>query len=193
MHHVVPQGNGRCSIVLNDGDRFSYLRRLEGIAADLGWTVHASCLMDTHHHAVVETPEPNLGVGMRRLLGGHARWFNLRHDREGTLFAPHYWSRSIRDDAALYQSCLYVVLNPVAAGLCGHPAEWPWSSYSRTANVPDDIFVAGEERLLRMFGDSPAEARATYRAVVDACVERIQNSRAGDASGLRQAIEQMSD
>ena len=44
--------------------------------ASSGGSITASCLLDTHHHAIVETSEPNLGEGLRRILGGHSRWLN---------------------------------------------------------------------------------------------------------------------
>ena len=79
IHHAVPQGSSRRRIVEDDRDRTAYLNRFDRVGRDLGWIVHASSLMDTHHHAVVETAEPNLGEGMRRVQGGHARWLNARH------------------------------------------------------------------------------------------------------------------
>jgi len=39
------------------------------IRRKLGWVEHAGCLLDTHHYTIVETAEPNLGVGMQRLQG----------------------------------------------------------------------------------------------------------------------------
>ena len=69
VHHVLAQGNGRLPIVLDDPDRGELSRRFEEIADACGWVVHTSCLMDTHHHAILETSEPNLGRGMQRVLG----------------------------------------------------------------------------------------------------------------------------
>lgn len=85
IRHVVPKGNGGRRIVFDDRDRRRYLERFNAIAAERGWIVHASCLLETHHHAVVETPRPDLGRGMGLILGGHAAWLNRRHD--GTLVA----------------------------------------------------------------------------------------------------------
>ena len=99
IHHVIPAGNNGGRIVEDDRDRASYLARFARIRRELGWLCHASCLMDTHHHAVVETPMPNLGLGMRRLLGGHSHWFNLRHGQTGSVFVPHFWSRRLADEA----------------------------------------------------------------------------------------------
>lgn len=172
-HHVIPRGNGRHPIVLDDRDRHSFVTRFAAIRREVGWLSHASCLLDTHHHAVIETPEPNLGQGMRRLLGGHSRWMNVRHERKGSVFTPHFWSRRIQDDAWFFRACLYVVLNPVVAGICAHPAEWPWCSYRATAEGDPDAYAPGEERFLSMFASTPREARRCYVEVVQDRVDGI--------------------
>ena len=58
VHHVVAQGNGRRPIVEDDRDRVAIVNRLERIARELRWATVTSCLMDTHHHVVVQTAEP---------------------------------------------------------------------------------------------------------------------------------------
>ena len=61
-----------------------------------------------------------------------------------------FWSRRILDDGWLFRACIYVVVNPVAAGLCGHPREWPWCSYRSTAYGDPTAYAPGESRLLGM-------------------------------------------
>ncbi len=192
IHHVVPQGNGRRRIVEDDRDRNVYVRRFDRVARELRWSVYASCLMDTHHHAVVETAEPNLGVGLKRVLGGHARWFNERHGREGSVFRQHAWSRRIADEAHLFRACLYAVLNPVAAGARSHPREWRWCSYRATAEGDPEAYVGCEERFLRMFGDSPLEARRNYVKLVDEISENIVASQVPSGRGLWRTIDETS-
>jgi putative transposase len=170
IHHVVAQGSGRQRIVLDDRDRVSFVTRFAEIQRELGWLTHATCLMDTHFHGVIETPEPNLGLGMQRLQGGHSRWFNRRHGREGHVFRHRYWSKRITDERWLLRACLYVVANPVAADLCAHPRDWPWSSYRRTAEGDAEAFDVGEELLLEALGATPLEARRAYAAEVDSIV-----------------------
>jgi REP element-mobilizing transposase RayT len=191
IHHVIPRGNWSKHIVHDDRDRHAYVVRFAGIGRELGWLTHASCLLDTHHHAVVETPVPNLGPGMRRILGGHSRWMNVRHARNGSVFAPHFWSRRIRDEGWLFRACLYIVLNPVAAGLCAHPAEWPWCSYSVTAEGEPDVFAPGEERLLSMFGATPCEARRCYARIVQDAVEGILAERRLTPQALWDELRQL--
>ena len=135
-------------------------------------------LMDTHHHAVVETAEPNLGHGMQRALGGYAHSFNARHGREGHLFHGPFWSRRLYGDGHFLTACLYAVLNPVAAGICAHPREWPWCSYREIAAG------RGSERLMGLLGDDASEALATYVDVVDEAACAIRERRAADAREL---------
>ena len=90
---------------------------------------------------------------------------------------PHFWSRRLADEAWFFRACLYTVLNPVAAGLCTHPREWRWCSYRATAEGDPATFAPGEERLLRMFGNTPADARAMYATVIDDAVARIRAHR----------------
>ena len=172
IHHVVPQGNGRRAIVADDRDRHSYLSRFLGVAADRGWTIHASSLLDTHHHAIVETPHADLSDGMRRILGGHAAWFNARHGLEGSVFGERFWSVRVFDDRHLLRACLYTLFNPIAAGLVSHPRLWPWSNYRVVTEV------GCSERLRGVLGGAPAEADARFLALVDQGVERIHAERA---------------
>lgn len=190
IHHVVPQGNGRRRIVEDNRDRNAYLVRYARISRELGWLTHAGCLMDTHHHAVVETPTPNLALGMKRLQGGHARWLNARHGREGSV-KQNFWSRCIGDEGWFFRACLYVVLNPVAAGLCKHPCEWPWCSYEVTARGDPDRYEPGEKRLLGMFGDSPLEARSNYARLVGEMAERISEQRVRDGASLSRSLDEL--
>jgi putative transposase len=51
-----------------------------------GWICHAYVVMHNHFHLLVETPLPNLSLGMRQLNGLYAQWFNRRHNRSGHVF-----------------------------------------------------------------------------------------------------------
>lgn len=175
IHHLVTQGTGRGRIVRDDHDRRAYLGRFYREAASRGWLVHISSLLDTHHHAIVTTPHPNLGIGVGRVVGGHAAWFNARHDRSGALFSERFWSRRV--ESHLVQASIYVLLNPVAAGLVDHPRDWRWSSYvdvERGGCSPDIAAVTGGTEAFLRF--------------VEEAVERIHARRAGDARSCWRVI-----
>jgi REP-associated tyrosine transposase len=164
IHHLVTQGAGRGRIVLDDHDRRAYLGRFYREASSRGWLVHASSLLDTHHHGVVTTPNPDLGIGVGRVIGGHAAWFNARHSRSGGLFSERFWSR--RADLHLVRACVYVLVNPVAAGLVDHPRDWGWSSYVDVERVGCSADIAAVTGGTRAFpelrgGRRRADSRPT--------------------------------
>src|SRR3954468_21450381 len=61
VYHVMSRGNRRGRIFVDDEDRRKFLQTLSEACQKTGWEVHAYCLMNNHLHAVVETPDPNLG------------------------------------------------------------------------------------------------------------------------------------
>jgi hypothetical protein len=139
--------------------------------------VHASLLLDTHHHGVRTTPNPDLGIGVGRVVGGHAAWFNARHSRSGALFSERFWSR--RTESHLVRACIYVFVNPVAAGLVDHPRDWGWSSYAdveRGGCSADIAAVTGgtraflsyvEDAVERIRALRPRDARSCWRVIGD--------------------------
>jgi len=86
------------------------------------------CLMTNHFHLVLETVRPLLSAGMQRLNGRYAGWFNRKYGRTGHLFGDRFGARVVESDSYLAEVCTYVINNPVRAGLCAHPADWPWSA-----------------------------------------------------------------
>ena len=96
---------------------------------------------------------------MQLLNGRYARRFNLRHERVGHVFQGPYSATPTTRDEHLLEACRSIVLNPVRAGLCEHPADWPWSSYC------DDP----TELVRELLGDA-----ASFEAFVLAGVERLQ-------------------
>ena len=111
-------------------DRMTYLRMLGAAVRRYRWTCLSFCLMDNHFHLLLETPEPNLGVGMQHLQGAFAQKFNRRHTLVGHVFQGRYKNVRVTSDAQLVMALRYIALNPVAAGLCEDARDWRWSSYA---------------------------------------------------------------
>ena len=130
VHHVYARGNRQQVIYRDDLDRRRYLLLLAQVVVRQGWLCLAYCLMDNHVHLLIETPEPNLGAGMRRAHGLYAQSFNRRHRATGHLFQGRFGSVMQTNDAQLLVTARYIVRNPVASGLCDEPEDWPWSSHT---------------------------------------------------------------
>jgi putative transposase len=55
---------------------------------------------------------------IQKWKGSAAREINQHHKRVGTIWAPDYYDRCIRDQNHLYDSIACIYNNPVKAGLC---------------------------------------------------------------------------
>ena len=146
LYHVTSRGNARQKIYLDEEDRRLYLDLLGKEVTQQGWRCYAYCLMDNHYHLLIETPEPNLVAGMRRLNGVYTQVFNRRQRRVGHLFQGRYKAIVVDKDGYLRELCRYIVLNPVRAKAVKRPEQWPWSSYRTTVGeLPAPPWLAVEE------------------------------------------------
>ena len=99
VYHVTSRGNARQKIVRGDSDRQAFLSALAQVVDRFDWRCYAYCLMDNHYHLLIETPKPNLSLGMRQLNGPYTQAFNRRHRRVSSSICntSPVKSRPIRD------------------------------------------------------------------------------------------------
>ena len=128
IFHATARAGFGSRLFTDDLDRIDFLQLLCATAERFAWRCHAHCLMGTHYHLVVEATRAHLSDGMRRLNGDYARRFNKRHGRRGHLFEERFSSFVLRDEAHLQAAVVYVLSNPVRAGLCIDPRDWRWSA-----------------------------------------------------------------
>jgi hypothetical protein len=130
--------------------------------------------MPNHFHLLLKTGMTPVATVMRRLLTGHAVYFNRRHRRFGHLFQNRYKSILCQEETYLRELVRYIHLNPLRARLvddlkalkqypyCGHSAivgkakrEWQQVDY-----------------VLGFFGKRRTEARRGYQDFVARGVEQ---------------------
>ena len=100
--------------------------------------------------------------------GGFSRRTSLKYGRIAHLFRNRFGHKWIENEEQFVQVARYVVLNPVEAGICGHPSQWRWSSYRATIGVeraPEWLDVAGLLAHFEMF--NPADSCVGYRRFVE--------------------------
>ncbi len=165
LYHLTARGDRQEPIFEDDQDRLVFLDLLAKEVLQQGWVLYAFCLMGNHYHLLLETPEPNLVQGMRRLNGVYTQAFNRRHRRVGHVLQGRYKSILVDKEAYLRELCRYVVLNPVRAGMVASVQDWHWSSYLPTVGrmpCPPWLDAAAVRGL---FGDGAAARRAYERFV----------------------------
>ena len=166
VHHVFARGNGRQMIFLDDSDRSLYLALLARVVACKRWRCLAYCLMDNHVHLLIETPVPNLGPGMQWLHSRFAQRFNTCHGRTGHVFEDRFGSVLMGSDAQLWTAAAYIARNPVQAGLCARPTDWPWSSHRAIVDRVAIPFL-DQQRLLSYYDALGGDRLRRYREVVE--------------------------
>jgi REP element-mobilizing transposase RayT len=92
-------------------------------------------IMPNHVHFLAKIlPGNTLGSVMKVLKGFTAREVNRSMSRKGKFWQEDYFDRYIRDENHYFATISYIESNPVKAGLCKSPEDWPYSS-ARFKNV----------------------------------------------------------
>ena len=93
------------------------------------YELHAWSVMPNHVHLLVTFLEGReLGEELKVLKGVAAREVNVLLGRSGTFWFRDYYDRYMRNEDHFVQTRRYIDYNPVKAGLCEEPEEWPFSS-----------------------------------------------------------------
>lgn len=135
VYHVMSRGDRQNLICRDNRDKEIFMDTLEEACVRHGWRIHAFVLMDNHYHLLLETPEPNLVIGMKWFQGTYTQRINSRHKEWGHLFQGRYKALIIQADSGEYFSTVasYIHLNPVRAKILNFTthslSEFIWSSY----------------------------------------------------------------
>ena len=166
VYHITARGNARQDIFIDDADRQLFLDVLANTVDRYNWLCHAYCLMGNHYHLLIETPDPNLSLGMRQLNGVYTQRFNRLHNRVGHVFQGRFKAILVEKQSYLLELSRYIANNPVAAKLVKHPADYKWSSYLYTATQVKKPLFLSCNWLLAQFSQDRLKARKLYREFV---------------------------
>ena len=128
-YHVTQHATGKEVFFLDDDDRL-------GLEWTLGRTLERHraelidyCWMSNHIHLLLLLRIPNLRRLMQYLMARHVARFNNRHDRRGHLVQAPYHAEPVLTEGQYLEARRYIAMNPVKAGICARPEDWPWSGY----------------------------------------------------------------
>ena len=129
-YHVINRGNYRSDLFASPGAAPSFQQCLFEACERFSWRLHAFIIMRNHFHLAVETPEPNLSLGMKWLQGTWAIRFNRFRGEIGQPFQGRYKALHLEPGEALANVADYIHLNPVRAGVVplARLLEYRWSS-----------------------------------------------------------------
>ena len=165
--HIIQRGNNRMACFRGDSDYLLYLALLRELAEKLLCAVHAYCLMTNHVHLLLTPGAETACADLMRNLGQrYVQYFNSRYERTGTLWEGRFRS-CLTESAGYVLACYrYIELNPVRAGIVGHPSAYPWSSHMANAGLLSDGMLSPHAEFFAL-GNDLATRQAAYRALVE--------------------------
>ena len=174
FYHIINRGIAGEAIYADDNDRRKFLEYLETAVKRYTIMIHAYCLMTTHYHLIVETPNANISSAIQWLNVSYATYYNRKHNRHGHLFQGRFKSILINADEYLLELSRYIHLNPVMAKISESPEDYPWSSYRAYVKGGETILSwLQRDRLLSYFETTTRKAMNRYRRFVEETDETL--------------------
>jgi putative transposase len=184
FYHVMNRGNAGMDIFRSRRDREKFLEYVGKAVDRYEIKVHTYCLMTTHYHILIETPQANLSQAIKWINVAYSIYFNRKRRRFGHLFQGRFKAVLVDADEYLKPLSRYIHLNPVRAGMVAHCKDHQWSSYpvfGGYVTAPEWLETGW---LLSLFGEQRGVASKRYREFVESVEnEKIENPSDDIVSG----------
>lgn len=126
--HVFIRGNNRHNVFYDNKDRIEFLTRCKFYGNKYNSVLQEFALMDNHIHLQTQTEQ--LSSFMVGLLASFVHFYKRKYKTVGNIFQSPFGSICKHTETWKIDSMLYILQNPLAAGICQHPADYQWSSYN---------------------------------------------------------------
>ena len=126
IYHVMLRGADRRILFSDDEDCERFLETLRRAKRESPFRLFAYCLMGNHVHLLLKEGDEPLGITFKRIGVSYVYYYNWKYQLHGHLFQDRYQSEQVEDDAYFLDVLRYICQNPVKAGLCTKPFEYPW-------------------------------------------------------------------
>ena len=181
-YHVIARGLEKRDIFREEADKISFLSRLEKCLEKTGCKCLAWALMNNHFHLLIRTGTRPLSELMRKLLTGHAIYFNRKYKRHGYLYQNRYKSILCQEDVYLLELVRYIHSNPVRAGIIStieELDEYPWTGHTAIVGKKKYVWQSVDDVLIQ-FGNRKKEAVERYKDFIeDRMIEKRDDLNGG--------------
>ena len=182
VYHVMSRGNHSQKVFRGDEDCGVFLETLGEACGRTGWKVHAYALMGNHYHLLLETPEPNLVVGMQWVQSTYTKRFNVAHREWGHLFQGRYKAIPVEAGGGYFSAIAsYIHLNPVRIKGFDFDRErlvgYRWSSYpTYVGKAPRPEWLSCRQVLEQLGMADTAAGRRKYAEYMAGRVEEVRHN-----------------
>ncbi len=125
--HIWFRGCNRYNVFYDYEDFTHFLIYCNSASEKHKTAITAFVLMDNHVHLQLYTN--TLSLFMTSLLISFNKWYNKRWDMNGRVFGSPFSSCALYSRDALENNYLYILSNPIRAGICCKAEDYKWSSY----------------------------------------------------------------
>lgn len=169
--HIIQRGNNRSVCFCSEGDLAFYAHCLKDYSKKFDVNIHAWVFMTNHVHLLATPLKEGAVSKMMQSIGRmYVRYFNKTYQRSGTLWEGRYRSCLVESDRYLLQCYRYIELNPVAANMVQHPADYHWSSYQCNGLGKVSELLSPHQVYLSL-GKTTDERLMNYRALFKSHLE----------------------
>ena len=165
-YHVMNRGRRREQVFRGREDYLCFIDLLKETSHMWRMRVAAYCLMSSHYHLLVQTPEANLSRCMRHLNGVYTQRFNRNHRTDGALFRGRYKSILVEADTYLLELVRYIHRNPLEAKMADRLDRYPWSSHKGYVSSAQKWNWLYKDFVLSLFSNDPVTALKAYKSFV---------------------------
>lgn len=139
--HVMTQGIERKFIFDNEQDIKYYIKLMFKFSKIENIKIVAYCIMNNHAHFLIKANVINdLSKFMQRLNMSYGKYYNTKYNRVGFVFRDRFKSEGIYSEKQFYTCINYIYNNPVKAGICLDPAQYPFSNYKKINFTCDEVY-----------------------------------------------------
>ena len=151
--HVMTQGINKSYIFEKEQEIKHYIDIMYKINNKYNVKIIAYCIMNNHAHLLLKVQAiEDLSGFMHNLNTQYAIFYNKRNNRVGYVFRDRYKSQGIYTENQLYNCISYIFYNPVKAGICKKPENYPYSNYKESKfnikepQLEEDFIEIDEEK-----------------------------------------------
>ena len=130
-HHCMNRGINGELIFPDDKHKTIFLELLAEKARLYRMRLFTYCVMDTHYHLVLENTSGRMADFFRNLNTHYAFYYRKNNGGKGYVFQSRYVSTLIQNDAYLKLAIIYVLHNPLRAGMIKNHRKYLWSSVNQ--------------------------------------------------------------
>ncbi len=100
------------------------------------YNLHSYCIMPNHIHLLLEPKEDDnnsyykISDIIKRIKAFTAKEINKLNNQKGTIWCKDYFDRYIRNEKDYGNTIMYIMNNPVKAGLVENYIDWEYSYYN---------------------------------------------------------------